>query len=109
MPPTRVVEVLEVVTDRDQCSVPGLVALVVDELGAERGEEALCGGVVPAVTSSAHAGDDASVSKRAGVLVARVGAPAVRVVHEAALGSACAEGLGEGGESEGSIVGRAHR
>jgi hypothetical protein len=48
-------------------------------------------------------------SRSAAVLVARVGATAVRVVHEAALRSARAEGLVEGGESEAAIVGRAHR
>src|SRR5689334_10206431 len=59
-------------------------ALVVDELGAQRGEEALGYGVVPAVASPAHARGHRVHGARAAAVVAGVRAAAIGVVHNPA-------------------------
>src|SRR5512140_3543354 len=80
-----VVEVVDVVADGIDRGVAG-IALVVDQLRLERGEEALCDGVVPAVAGATHAGDDAVHLKGPAIVLAGVRAAAVGVVHEAAGG-----------------------
>ena len=71
------------------------VVLVVDALGLERREEALGDGVVLAVALAAHARDDAALGERGAVVVARVGAAAVGVVHETGDADAAADGVVE--------------
>ena len=44
MPALGIVEPLDVVADRRDCGSPRRVALVVDQLALQRGEEAFCNG-----------------------------------------------------------------
>jgi hypothetical protein len=55
---------------------------VVEKLGAQRREEALCDGVVPTIARSTHARDDAGVRKCGTVFVARVRTAAIGMVNE---------------------------
>src|SRR5262245_35270286 len=84
MEPLEIVEPIDVGADRLLRSSRRGVGLVVNELGAQRREEALRDGVVPAVALLAHALGHAHRSERSTVVVAGVRAPAVGVVNERA-------------------------
>src|ERR1700722_3183322 len=88
VPPSGVVEALDVVADGGSADGAGGEVLEVDMLGLEGGEEALCDGVVVAVAGAAHAGGDSAVYEGLPILVAGVGATPVGVVHQAGRGVA---------------------
>src|SRR5690606_5494204 len=77
-----VVEVVDIVTDGRRCRLPSGIANMLDELRTQRGEEALRHGIVPTVALAAHAPTHSVFSEFGAVVVARVGAASVRVVHE---------------------------
>src|ERR1700738_2551026 len=72
MQPLGIVEPLDVVADRGFGCVARRVAFVVDQLDAQRGEEALSDGIVPTIALAAHAGNHSSDDERLAVIVARV-------------------------------------
>jgi len=102
--PLDVVETVDVLADGGLGSELIQVALVVDQLRTERGEEALGDGVVPAITRAAHALHDAACSQGGAVLVAGVGTTAIGVMDEACVDDASLEGAVERGQGKGRVV-----
>ena len=85
MTTVRVVEASDVVVDREPGFVLGGPGTAMDQLGLERGEEALGHRVVPAVADAAHAADDATRGKLGAIQLTRVLATPIGVVDEPLL------------------------
>src|SRR5438045_3079438 len=86
-----VVEALDVLADGARCSFVRRVLLVIDELGANGAEEALCDGIVPTVALATHAGHEAAAGESGSVFSTGVGTAAIRMVHEAGAGTTSAK------------------
>src|SRR5574340_508633 len=90
MPTPLVIEHLDVVEQLDFGHAAAFEAFA--EFALERRKEALHHGVVVAVSSAAHAAGDAALDEDRLVVLARVGAPLIRVVQEPYVRTAPLEG-----------------
>jgi hypothetical protein len=100
----RVVECIDRVADGRRRGGPRRVGFMVDEFAFERGEETLGDGVVPAISSSAHARDDAARPERGPVIVAGVRTAEVGMVQKSASWSAGRESAFQCIERELAVV-----
>lgn len=82
MPAPRIVEPFHVIEHIGPRLVPRGVVFSARPFSLQRGEEALHGGVVPAVAAPAHAADNAVVAQQALEVLAGVLAALVRVVQQ---------------------------
>ena len=106
----EVVEVLDVVPDRRLRFVPASVTRIVNELGAQRSEEALGDSIVPAIAFAAHARRHPKVGERFAVVLARVWASSIGVMHESGRNDAThTHCVRECAEGKRSVVGFAER
>jgi len=87
VPPLGVIEHLDVVEDVGPGRVTGRVDLPTNAFALEQLEEALRHGVVVAVPTTTHAGDEVVLAQEVLPLVARELAALVRVQHDWGLGS----------------------
>ena len=104
MPPTRIVETVDVVGERGVGGLVSEIIVLIDPFGLQGREEALGDRVVVAVAGSAHARDHAPFGERGAVVVAGVRATAVRVVDEPGRRPTALQRVVECSEGQRSII-----
>lgn len=104
MRPLRIVPVLDERHQRARRHRPRGQSAVSQQLPLERGEDALGDGTVPAVILPAHAGRHRACRHRGLVVVARIGAATIRVMHRADRGALHGDGALECGQDQRRVV-----